>query len=518
MPVEPVVIQANKPEPPEPRRVAAGLEPNTDPLTEQQAYHLLRRTQYGAVPAVVQALVGRPADEVVDELIATAMTVPNPPDPAWIDDAPGPGEDDYFERSVEWFYLTSASIFKHILQNGFGEKMTLFWHNHFVTAFFDSHEISPITYRYLKLLRKHAFGNFETFVREIGLDMSMLIYLDGQLNEVGAPNENYARELLELFTMGILGPSGAPNYTEADIAEVARALTGYRVDEETLSVHFDQALHDDGVKTFFGSTGNWGYDDVVDIIFQARSNEIAHFISSKFYKEFVFEAPQADIVDGLAQEFVRTGFDIASTVAMLLKSRHFFEEEFMGAHIKSPTELYAGLMQDLGIVRDNERFHIEMVFASEDSGQQLLHPPNVAGWPGYRTWLTTASIPIRWAASQFLTGEEEFYRNTDLQRFVRDVHNWNDPLAVFRLPVALVRHLIALPITALSIEPISAPWAGGQPIPSEIEQEPAYVHDLTKRMLGGIPWYEWDLGTDEARYAIRDFLVYIFELPEFQLS
>ncbi|MBX2821602.1 MAG: DUF1800 domain-containing protein [Rhodothermaceae bacterium] len=497
------------------------LDPNTSPLTERQAYHLLRRTQFGAPLEHVRALVGQPADQVVQQLIDEAIQTEIPADPPWVNSYPRDYEDEqYFEDNIDWFFEYMGDTFRNLNRNAFQEMMMLFWHNHFVIAFFDSHGMSPVLHQYVKTLRTNAFGNFKTFVEQIGLDMSMLSYLNGFDNQKAAPNENYARELMELFTMGILGPDGTPNYTEIDISEMARAFTGYFLDNSVKpwEVGYDPGRHDTGQKTFFGHTGNFGYQDVVDIIFQERPYQIAYFICEKLYKQFVYEAPDPTIIEGLAQQFQSANFELRPILETLLKSQHFFSDEVIGAHIKSPAELFAGLIQELQLSPEDDDFFVEVGFASLDSGQFIFEPPNVAGWPGYRAWITTASIQSRWGSLGFYAYYDQYLTNERLDQFVQAVHDASDSLAVFRLPAAIVRHMVSAPIATLPIETISAPWAGGQPIPAEIEQEPAYVHNLTKRMLGGIPWYEWDLSTDEARYALREFLVYVLQLPEYQLA
>jgi len=497
------------------------LQPNTAPLTERQAYHLLRRAHFGASPEHVQALVGQPADQAAQQLIDQTIQAGLPEDPSWANNYPmGYGDEAYFDMSIDWFFESTGNIFKNVGQNPLAEMMLLFWHNHFAVSFFETTGIAPVLYRYIKTLRTHSFGNFKTLVDEIGLDITMLFYLDGIFNEVGAPNENYARELLELFTMGILDSNGAPNYTESDITEIARALTGYWVNDEVQpwAVEFELEVHDQGTKTFFGRTGNWGYHDVVNIIFEERGYQIAYHICQKLYKQFVYEAPDPTIIDGLARQFQQANFELRPVIETLLKSQHFFSDEIIGARIKSPAELYAGLINELQLNPADDDFYTEVGFSCLDSGQFIFEPPNVAGWPGYRTWITTASIASRWGSLGFYAYFEEYLTNARLDQLVQVIHDTSDALAVFRLPAAIVRHLISAPIETLPIETISAPWAGGQPIPSAIEQEPAYVHNLTKRMLGGIPWYEWDLSSDEARYAIREFLVYVFQLPEYQLA
>ncbi|MEM8485082.1 MAG: DUF1800 family protein, partial [Bacteroidota bacterium] len=355
------------------------------------------------------------------------------------------------------------------------------------------------------------------FVADIGLDATMLVFLDGAENVAEAPNENYARELCELFTIGLTNQSGQPNYTEQDVSEIARALTGYYLDEDDWEVAFEAEMHDAGTKTIFGQTGAWGYNDVVNLLFSQRSNQIAFHICQKLYQEFVYEAPQPEIVQGLAQVFEANNFDIGAVLSTLLKSKHFFDPAFNIARIKSPFECFAGLIMDTGLSdNDSEDLYQEMAGACEYAGQLLLHPPNVGGYPGYRIWLSTSSVPARWDSTRFVM--LDLIARETLMAFVNALQDNDNVLAVFSLPVAIVTHFIGAPVEALAIQPISAPWSGGQPIPVEIEQGPQYVHHLTKQMLAGIPWYEWDLNTEEAEYALREFIAFVCELPEYQLA
>jgi len=501
--------------------VAAGIEPLGRPLTKSDVEHLLRRTQLGASPEAVARHVGRPVQAVVTEILVAAIASPPPARPDWYDRFPqydnDQDDEQYGELSFQWFESMLGSYFDRVYVNGLAEKMALFWHNHFTTQFFDGLEIAPLTFRYDEVIRSHAFGSLQDFVRAVGLDPTMLVFLNGAENTVEAPNENYARELCELFTMGITDPSGLPNYTEKDISELARALTGYFVDEDTWSAVFDEDLYDTGSKTIFGRTGTWGYDDVVNLLFQERSSAIAHHICSKLYREFVYETPDPVIVAELAQRFEASGFKIHVVLQTLLQSAHFFDEQFHLARIKSPFEFYAGWLSTFDLQANaQEDFLLELVGACDYTGQALLNPPNVAGYPGYRDWLTTSSVPVRWDVMGFLV--HEYLPQEALVRFVRAVHDETDSLAVFRLPVAIAETLVGLPLASMSIPAISAEWSGGNPIPDAIQQEPIAVHHLTKRMLAGIPWYEWDLRTEEAELALRDYVAFVSELPEFQLA
>jgi len=510
-----------------PLSIAAGLEPYTETLDRRRAAHLLRRTSFGAHPTRLNAMVGQQADVVVDQLVDEAFARALPVPPSWANTRP-PSEnaseevfEAFFEQNNEWLFSFIASSFKQMYQDGLREKMMLFWHNHFVTGM-ESYGLASFAYRYVTLLRTHALGNFKTFVHAIGIDPAMLYYLDGFLNQVGAPNENYARELLELFTAGIVDDQGNPNYTEGDIEQIARALTGWFVDWHRLEVSFDTYLFDEGEKTFFGRTGSFGYDDVIDILFEERAPAIARFICRKLYREFVYAAPDETIVAELATLFQANNFEIAPVVRALLKSAHFFDAQTVGAHIKSPVEELLGITLELQRAPADPLFEV-LFWLSGELGQWVLEPPNVAGWPGHRSWLNTSTLINRWdfAGYMLYDGEEEGLPPHDLKGLAETLHDANDALAIFRLPVALVEHLISIPVEELDIEPLADGFGGDLvsfPIPSEIADGPAYVRELAKRFLQGVPWYEWDLNLPEAPELIRYFLHYIVELPEFQLA
>ncbi|GIV60541.1 MAG: hypothetical protein KatS3mg043_1630 [Rhodothermaceae bacterium] len=240
-----------------PRR-RAGLEPYAGPWTRRQARHLVRRTGFGAIKREVDGvLADGNAATAVDRLVAAAQADPLPEAPAWYGRSNTSGISEIYELQRAWFEAMRTK--------GLIEKMTLFWHNHFVTQYTGirsktSLSAAHLVYDYYTLLRRHALGNFRTLVRKIGLNPAMLVYLDGFVNERGKANENYARELLELFTMGQTGPDGSLNYTETDIKEIARALTGWVVTGDRRA-SFDPARHDGGLKQVWGETGAFDYDD-----------------------------------------------------------------------------------------------------------------------------------------------------------------------------------------------------------------------------------------------------------------
>ena len=271
------------------------------------------------------------------------------------------------------------------------EKLTLFWHNHFVSE--GSTVIIP-QYMYIQnsLLRQYAYGNLKEMTKLITRDPAMLIYLDGRYNVVGNPNENYARELLELFTMGI------GNYTETDIREGARALTGWIL--SGLGSILVPSRHDYGNKTFLGQTGNFNDEDIVNIIFS--QSVTAKFICKKIYRAFVHETGNLSyantVIDDMANILRNNNYELQPLLKTLLKSKLFYSDDIMSSLIKSPVDLMFGIIKMFNIIFDPSSLTTRLNFIisqASSAGQYILEPPNVQGWVGYRQWLSTISMPTR---------------------------------------------------------------------------------------------------------------------------
>lgn len=386
------------------------------PWNRARAVHLYRRMTFGAAPATVVAATERPPQDVVQQLIADALALPLTPEPPFaFKDQTQYGlallestlEKDGFAR--EWIIA--------LQQNGLRGRLALFWHNHFVTKF-DVYESASYTYQYHKLLQEYALGDFREFVRRMGLTPAMLVFLNGTQNAAGSPNENYARELLELFTLG-----DDNGYTQQDVEEVARALTGYTdVPVAWGPINFDPAAHDDGPKTIFGRTGNWGYDDVIDLLFEERPAEIAGFIAGKLYRRFVNPQPDEVVIDHLAGVFRDSDWSIAALVAALFGSEHFFEDANVATIIEGPLENELILRNELGNPIDGLAV-LGIYTGAGTAGQQLFNPVDVAGWPGNRSWINTTTIASRWdeAGSQLgLTLVFAFGRLGEMARLITD--------------------------------------------------------------------------------------------------
>jgi uncharacterized protein (DUF1800 family) len=280
------------------------------------------------------------------------------------------------------------------------EKLTLFWHNHFATSLAKVQNVEAM-FRQNCLLRRGALGKFGTLLQEISKDGAMLVWLDSNSNVKSHPNENYARELMELFSLGV------SHYTEKDIREAARAFTGWRTDGDDFE--FDARSHDDGPKTVLGQTGPWNGEDVVRIILTRP--DAARFLARKLYHYLISETaiPPDALLEPLCESFRKSDYDIAGLVRTMLASRHFYSDYAFRQRIKGPVEFVLGAVQ--AVYRRYEENHPDyrplpqqnLVGYLESMGQQLFVPPNVKGWPGARGWLNTATLLERDNFAQVLS-------------------------------------------------------------------------------------------------------------------
>ncbi|BDW92669.1 DUF1800 family protein [Flagellimonas marinaquae] len=394
------------------------LAPYTTPLDELRAAHLYRRLGFSAPVQTIAAAVGQTAGPLVDSLVDQALAALPIPAPAWADwnNADYPADDDLARQMRRAHIEELTTAYGNALANNeLLDRLSFFWSNHFVTQL-ETYDCPQFLFYYLNCLQRNALGNFKTFTSEIGLTSAMLYYLDGVRNRGNNPNENYARELYELFTLG-----EGNNYTEEDIIETSKALSGYteRGEEGCTQVTFDPSEFNTDNKTIFGQTGNWGYDDVIDILFNQRPDEIGWFICKKLYEFFVHPdstnddggiAPQ--IIDGLAQTFINSGFEIAPVLRQLFKSQHFFDETAIGVIIKSPADLYFNLLKETGFTYDDGTI-LNMIDSCSLIGQRFFQPPEVEGWQRDRTWINTNFIIGRWLTVEMFL--QRFYQENPEQ-------------------------------------------------------------------------------------------------------
>lgn len=363
--------------------------------------HLYWRAGFGIAPNQVARLSNTTLDDEVNKLLLEAVKVSQQS----ISDAGTIRLSDYKKSSrsekkmmrkeeqmnvanlgVDWILRMSDTEGAPFL-----EKMCLFWHGHFACII----KGSKITHQYLSTIRKHAFGNFRDLLLGIAKEPAMIRFLNNQQNRKSSPNENFARELLELFTLGI------GNYSEQDIKEAARAFTGWSSTKEGDFV-FKERTHDFDKKSFMGELGDFNGDDIIDIILKQK--QTARFICTKVYKYFVNEKVNEKHVESLANTFYNSNYDIADLMKMLLTSSWFYEAKNYGTKIKSPVELIAGLINTLDIDFENP---IIVAYLGKVLGQQLFKPPNVAGWNGGKSWIDNSTLMFRLNLASFIINKAQ---------------------------------------------------------------------------------------------------------------
>ena len=372
--------------------ITARIAAAADPMGFDEARHLLNRTSFAANVEDIQAFAALTRTQAVDQLLAwTATTKVSTPAPAWVNEFESPrwlrglSEEErklalraQAENGAELrsWWLTEMLTTRSPLT----EKMVLFWHNHFVSSL--QKVRSPVLmYRHNLLLRKHALGYFGDMLHEVSKDPAMVVYLDNASNRKAQPNENFAREVMELFTLG------EGNYVEHDIKEAARAFTGWSIDLDTGQFLSRPLIHDDGVKTVLGRSGNFDGDAVLDILL--AQPQTAEFIVRKLWREFVSPVPDAAEVKRIGRMFRENRYNIKVALRALLTSDAFFAPANRASLIKSPVELIVGTLRQFRFETGDV---IPFVFVSRQLGQDLFAPPNVKGWPGGEAWINSATL------------------------------------------------------------------------------------------------------------------------------
>ncbi len=361
------------------------------------------------------------------------------------------------------------------------EKITLFWHNHFATSYAKVQSTRFMLGQY-ELLRRHALGHFSEMLREMSSDPAMLIWLDGRDSKKGNPNENYARELMELFSLGI------GHYTEKDIREAARAFTGWEI--QGINVVFNPKQHDDSKKTVLGQTGNWSADDIVRICLEQQS--AAPFLVGKLYRFLISEsvAPTPELLEPLSQQFRSSGYDFGALVKTMLSSNLFFSPLVYRTRIKAPVDFVLNIVRGL----EGKIGATALAQSLEQLGQNLFSPPSVKGWDGGKTWLNGQTLLFRQNLALALTSTEDarFGRRCDPAALARNYHKETDSeLVDFFLRLFLQGDVSAQTRTRLF----------------DYQQ---HAHKLPAPVF----WSEQDI----ADHRVRSLCHLVMTLPEFQLD
>lgn len=471
--------------------------PTTDkPWNARRVVHLYRRLGFDASLAQIQQALQMTPVALVDQLLDTAAGL-GPPDPT-----------PWANWSAADYGGNTTLIFQHIRElkrrwmidfatEGIRSKMAFFWHDHFVTQL-SGYMCNSWLWDYYSSLHEFAYGNFKAFALKIGKSPAMLHYLNGNLNVVGEPNENYARELMELFTMG-----ESNGYTQADIVNMARALTGWQSDDDDcLPSSYNAAKHDDGQKTIFGQTGNYDFDAAHNLIFSQRPDQVSHHIAQKIYKYFVYQNADQQVVDGLAATFKNSNWEILPMVKQLFKSEHFFEEQLINAKIKSPMEAFLPLLKMTGMQYPGEitdEWLDEVNYYCYILNEELFEPPNVAGWKEHRAWINESTLTIRWnyatKTANMLTQDDNAMEK--LRALALGLANGSsNPVEITQ---ALVEFFLRQELDPLQLQAAVLNFKAGVP--------ENYFLDGT-----------WNLYWDEAPQQILNLIYFLVKLPEYQLT
>lgn len=444
---------------------------SAEPWDLKKVGHLFRRAAFGATSArMTQAL-----DEGPDKTIERLLTG-------------GPPDDDYektceymaSERSLPaatptrqlaawWLYRLLRS--PHPLR----EKLCLFWHNHFATSNAKVNNARQMVGQY-RTIHEHALGSFRKLLHAITIDPAMLVWLDTVESKKGKPNENYARELMELFSLGI------GHYTETDIREAAKAFTGYSIKSGRMA--FLPREHDSNLKTVFRKKGNYKAADIVDLCLEKPA--CSKFIVSKLYRCLISETavPKDDILDPLAKEYQDSGYDTGRIVSTILRSQHFFSKAAYRQRVKSPVEFAVGIVRAIG----GNVGPLPLAESLEGLGQVLFEPPSVKGWDGGTAWLNAQTVLYRQNLALAMTSTED-------RRFGARC----DPAAVFRGDETIIDSMLSLflqnDVPAASREKLTQHWKS------------------TKNMK--IPPF-WT-PDDVEKHRIRTLTHLVLSLPEYQL-
>ncbi len=378
----------------------APAEPANRSWTRHDAAHLLRRTGFGATVTEI--------DRAVDEGLEATLQRRLAPQP----------ESEEFDQVARllrktahqtgsigdlkawWFYRMRYTA------NSLVERMALLWHDHFATSYGKVQSVKQMAAQN-DAFRRHALGDFRELLHEMSRDVAMLVWLDGNANRKRHPNENFAREVMELFSLGI------GNYTEADIIEAARAFSGWHVRKGEF--WFNELQHDTGEKTVFGRTGNLNGDDVIELCLEQPA--CPRFIAVKLLRYFVQPEPQEELIAALADRIQAHNFQITPVLGELFRSRAFWAESSRLALIKSPVDLVVGSQRSLE-VRSNLNASAE---ALEKLGQDLFQPPTVKGWDGGRDWISTTTMILRINFATELAGGERFGEMPDPAALARQL-------------------------------------------------------------------------------------------------
>lgn len=531
--------------------VLTGLTPYQGEWTKTQAAHLLRRTGFGLRPEEVNQLAEMSPEAAVDLLLADQPLPSKPINYNFVDDPNVAVGEEWDGKplidgvNVNGYRLQSlrAWTYDNIRKERLSvrERMCEFWNNHFGIA---GGGHGQVRYDFHLLLKTFALGNFKDLVKRVTIDKSMLVFLNGNENFAASPNENYARELLELFTVGKgpqIGSGDYTNYTEKDVRSLARALTGWRNryvwttnPALTGESYFDASKHDTGDKELsyhFNSDviadgGAEEYKQVIDRIFQQPA--VARYICRKLYRHFVYykvsDAVEAEIIDGLASIFEENDFEIRPVLRALFLSEHFYGVDYLGPMIKNPVQLVAGMMRtfnhdhqfDAFEIDQKRRLFIFYYYQAAAMDMDYYYPPSVAGWEAYyqepsfyRIWINSSTLQARTRFAQTMTSSNGVglgnggFGNFDYLDWIKAIEGANDPNSLIR---GITELLLPLSLSDSQLDRLKEVLIPGLP---DFEWTVEYGEHLSNPN-------DQDLAVSVGA-KLRNLFQAIFALAEFQL-
>lgn len=543
---------AVSPSPPQLRDIQSGLNPYIGAWGTPQVVHLLKRTMFGAKKSDVDYFKTLTVTQAVNELLTIPAVAPAPPVKNYDNTGVAATDPDYnIPQGQTWININTndgtvngrrvASLknwwFGLMLNQDRNilEKMVLFWHNHFATETNDI-SIGIWCYQNNVILRQHALGNFKQFVRAITLDTGMLRYLNGYLNTNTAPDENYGRELQELFTVG---KENNPNYTEDDVKQAARVLTGWRIDNVANTYFFQSNRHDTGNKQFSsfynnqiitgrtGATaGDLELDDMLNMIF-SKQVEVSRFLVRKLYRWFCYytidAATEANVIEPLAAIF-RSNWQIKPVLDVLLKSEHFFDVLNRGCIIKTPLDIIVGMCREFNVQFPpssdfvNSYFMWDYLRTQAATAQlNIGDPPSVAGWPPwyqppqfYEIWINSDTLPKRNRITDQLVTAGYTRNNKKIQidpvAFAKTLPNPGDPNALIN---DMLEILYSVPISDTSKETI---------------KKSILLSGQDQDYYWSNAWFAYiaspndQMAFQTVYTRLRDLCKYFMNLPEYQLA
>ncbi len=472
----------------------AYIPSQNNPWDARQINLIARRLGFGCSLSNIDLYLNSTPSAVIDDIVDGATNMETTLPPEW-----SQWDNKLFNNSgnnKSFYHLfLQGQAFTDIINNGFRERLVLFWSNHFVIEYKDVNQPAYL-FQYYVLIQTHVLGNFKTFVRDLGLAPAMLRYLNGYENKKNSPNENYARELYELFTLG-----EGNGYDQEDITETARALTGYNRSKTNGGViEFNENSYDKGSKTIFGQTGNWGYDDVINILFEEKKDLIADFICTKVYRYFVSPQVDSTIIADMAKTFKDNQFELLPVIKQLLKSDHFFDTINSNVIIKSPIDLMLGLNHSLGF-RYDENINLTRQFRNKcrDMGQEIFSPDDVAGWQGNQDWINSETLPKRWEFADYLLIKYWQKNKNQFKIFIKSLVG-KDEIDV-KIIVTKLKDFIFCPYEIKEEEMVDAINIFKGEVPEN------YFEDGT-----------WTLNDETVPRQVYDLLRFFITLPEFQLK